>query len=626
MSQAEAPSPAPRGKISVPSSRVRTSEQRAMILIRQHSMHFNEADTNNDNTMDYEEFVKSLPQHVRDSTPPDQLRTWFDMMDLDGSGEISRDEHLKWSLNAATVASGAGIEKVFQRYDRDGSGELSELEFARAARDMGLGDHAEHLFHSLPGSDNGSVSYLELLEGAKAGEGAAGGETDANNTLRDFLIAMAWDSSKEPDDKISTLGWSFNAETLSGLRTALWELIEAKGVKISQLFGALDTSNDYLLTRSEFVRGMRDSLGFQGDVELLRKAFVDIDDDCTARIGFDELTAWLNGRDTAKAGRLARVQHLTFRDESISAVEDAWDAPRLRSELRAALEELGEPRCKPIDLVDWLDPQGTGRIQRRDILKRFKLFVNNESIWYQKVRGSVEDLFEQLDPDHVAGRGKQNRGLDSDELLDWLCYDESNKFRDGGKGGTASEDADAPPVDAVPKEQLEQPRKRSPPGKSPLKAGGSVARRSRPRSASRAITSNEAQASAHSLAAADSDGADMPSDTVADDHSSPARSISQLPPAKPAWVQMDIPVSERAASNVRLLLLAKPPPAMRKPMAVPKSPPGHGAPYYRTTHGTDVSKLSHGPISMIARSRNPKQPTPTLSRPWASSPSLAHKL
>ena len=174
MSQAEAPSPAPRGKISVPSSRVRTSEQRAMILIRQHSMHFNEADTNNDNTMDYEEFVKSLPQHVRDSTPPDQLRTWFDMMDLDGSGEISRDEHLKWSLNAATVASGAGIEKVFQRYDRDGSGELSELEFARAARDMGLGDHAEHLFHSLPGSDNGSVSYLELLEGAKAGEGAAG--------------------------------------------------------------------------------------------------------------------------------------------------------------------------------------------------------------------------------------------------------------------------------------------------------------------------------------------------------------------------------------------------------------------------------------------------------------------
>ena len=71
------------------------------------------------------------------------LRTWFDMMDLDGSGVVSRDEHMRWSLNAATMASGAGIEKVFQRYDRDGSGELSELEFARACRDMGLGDHAE---------------------------------------------------------------------------------------------------------------------------------------------------------------------------------------------------------------------------------------------------------------------------------------------------------------------------------------------------------------------------------------------------------------------------------------------------------------------------------------------------
>ena len=145
----------------------RSAESNALVLMRQHSMHFSEADANDNGELDFEEFMASIPAHVRAKETEETMGRWFAMLDIDGSGTVSRDEFMRWSLNAAMSASGAGVEKVFARYDRDGSGQLSELEFARAARDMGVGDRAEDIFRSLPGSENGAISYLELLDAAR---------------------------------------------------------------------------------------------------------------------------------------------------------------------------------------------------------------------------------------------------------------------------------------------------------------------------------------------------------------------------------------------------------------------------------------------------------------------------
>ena len=46
------------------------------------------------------------------------------------------------------------------------------LEFARAMRELGLGDAAEEIFAGLPGSEDGCISYLELLDSAKSAGGS----------------------------------------------------------------------------------------------------------------------------------------------------------------------------------------------------------------------------------------------------------------------------------------------------------------------------------------------------------------------------------------------------------------------------------------------------------------------
>lgn len=593
---------------------LRTNEANAMINIRQHSMHFSLADVNGDDTMDYDEFVESMPAHVRASNSPEQLRTWFEMIDLDGSGQVSRDEHLKWSLNAATMASGAGVEKIFQRYDRDGSGQLSELEFARAARDMGLGDHAESLFHALPGSEDGSISYLELLESAKEGKA---GECSKVGELRKFLITMAWDTTREPPEKLDTRGWSFAAGSGSELHTALLELMADKHATPTQIFRALDSSNDYLLTRTEFIRGMREALGFRGDAEVLRRAFIDIDDDRTGRIGFDEISTWLNGKDTPKGERLMRVEsHLAFRPASIQAVEGPWDAPRLRTEVLSALADLGEPACKPTDLVDWLDPTGAGRIKRREMLQRLKRLVANEPMWHRKVRGAVEELFECLETDHVRGAGSVNAVVESDQLLGWLLEESPRR---GARSGNDDDGVGA--LSAAARSLGRQPTRARLPSplttsKPPPKPNKSAERLSRPRSAV-CLASTTSRIQHETYIAGTSVRPSTPS--AASSPSPPPLSVSDY------WQSRQTTSSElteRAASNVRLLLHGRDKPWLpagggaRSPLlARPRSPPAH---YYRTVHGTNVTRYSNSRVGLIARPRKLIPPTPTLSRPGSA--------
>ena len=51
--------------------------------------------------------------------------------------------------------------------------------------------HSQALFRSLPGSGDGTVDYMDLLEKAQQKKAAAMPQ------LRTFLMAMAWDSTKE---------------------------------------------------------------------------------------------------------------------------------------------------------------------------------------------------------------------------------------------------------------------------------------------------------------------------------------------------------------------------------------------------------------------------------------------
>ena len=286
-----------RGKVVVGR---RHENDKFKIMMRQHNMNFMEADLNNDGVIDEYEFFMALPVHVKKAHTEEEIKGWFKMLDRDGSGRIDREEHLRWSLNAAALASGADIRKAFAKYDRDHSGTLTELEFCRAARDVGVGDHAEQLFRTLPGSEDGEVRYMDLVE-------AAGDKSKFTpNEVKGFIIAMAWDTTKDSND-VDTSGWSFTADDVEGFRRALADLLAEHKVRLSKIFEKIDRDDDNLVDHSEFVAVCKGMLGYQGKDEVLDAAFQELDDDRSGHVQFDEISSWLEGKATAKQMRMQKV-------------------------------------------------------------------------------------------------------------------------------------------------------------------------------------------------------------------------------------------------------------------------------------------------------------------------------
>ena len=83
--------------------RAKSTVSQAHISMRQHAMHFSEADVNDDGQLDLREFCAALPDGVRNKHSEETMHTWFDLLDHDSDGLITRDEWLEFSLNAAAL-------------------------------------------------------------------------------------------------------------------------------------------------------------------------------------------------------------------------------------------------------------------------------------------------------------------------------------------------------------------------------------------------------------------------------------------------------------------------------------------------------------------------------------------
>lgn len=80
------------------------------------------------------------------------------------SGSISLDEFHRWSLSAASVASGCGVRNLFRKYDADGSGLIDEREFCAACRDIGFAEYAHALFELMPLNADRTFNYHRLVD------------------------------------------------------------------------------------------------------------------------------------------------------------------------------------------------------------------------------------------------------------------------------------------------------------------------------------------------------------------------------------------------------------------------------------------------------------------------------
>jgi Ca2+-binding EF-hand superfamily protein len=136
---------------------------------------FERFDKDGSGFIDYDEFVQMLP-HLKIQMCEAKALKYFRVCDSDGSGEIDIDE-FKVALFACDPINGNPCSFVpnkmltpqdaFEMFDEDGSGKLDEDEFFVILEYLGISlddDAQEKYFKKYDADGSGYISYLEFRE------------------------------------------------------------------------------------------------------------------------------------------------------------------------------------------------------------------------------------------------------------------------------------------------------------------------------------------------------------------------------------------------------------------------------------------------------------------------------
>lgn len=197
---------------------------------------FDQADLDGDHEIEYEEFCLMMPRTRGGTQQSDEdLRVWWEMLDTNGDGVITKDEFFIYALASSSRKTGSGVVGMFQKFDANRSGKLDEIEFTHAVEEMGFGDVATELFdaHKLTSTlrealgvevSMQQVSYLTLLNSVN--------ETLVTPEMRSFLFALSHDHFL----KVDTRDWSFTGTDPDSARDALQVMLKKHKVRMGDLF------------------------------------------------------------------------------------------------------------------------------------------------------------------------------------------------------------------------------------------------------------------------------------------------------------------------------------------------------------------------------------------------------
>ena len=385
----------------------------ATILTRKLIIFFLEADEFSDRRIHFDQFVKALPSGVREKHEPREIQSWFNLMDRDRAGIVTLTEAVLCAISLASFLSGAGILEILQQYDDNGSGRLSEREFAHAARELGFGNEANHVFHSLPLRADQNIDYVDLLEDAKL-------TSQDKKIAIQFITAMSWSErgAHAPPD-VDMRGWSFTGEDAESARTNLRTLLNTHRVKLSEVFDAIDTSDDQRVSREEFVVSFHNVLGFQGRREITEEIFAALDEFDSGVVTFDSLNGWLKGTGVNHRSQIEAAKQLSFATTCVCAEEPPWDTSRLRKELQKLLDNAG---LQIADLFDAWDDDCNGDLRKKEWLVHFKKLTLrggiSEELWYSKIRNAVNDAYAEIEKGRAMRRKVPGIALVLDGLVE----------------------------------------------------------------------------------------------------------------------------------------------------------------------------------------------------------------
>lgn len=197
------------------------------------------------------QFVEMQPQRVRDVRTREEIHDWYTSADENGDGKLSVNEFFKWSLSGR-VDGASVLERIFAKYDGDGSGTLSSDEFRKLAYDLGFGHAANEAFAVLDADGSGSISYCEVLAALQTA-------VPHNMETKKLLFGCIWTWGVNQADsrdkrwaqpRAEAARWRIR-ESEEGVFEELRALLRGSGAHVSDLCALFDDDASSVLSIDE---------------------------------------------------------------------------------------------------------------------------------------------------------------------------------------------------------------------------------------------------------------------------------------------------------------------------------------------------------------------------------------
>jgi len=436
-------------------------------------------DQDGSGSLDVEEFVQAVREsgvQPEDITDNDLKRT-FQAVDDDGSGEIDGEELAGWLIGlereveearfqkqelpgstqalmacmiairdaSAECVAVLGWEKLFARFDEDGSGGLDSEEFTDVVRSCGIGkaeatdEDLHSVFQLIDDDESGAISAAELAE-ALCKDSTKRLDTSSISSVPEVTLQAytrfhcclgkalteygAEDWSVEEAEEVALMDWTedvarfSNDATINSWFVKVKNVLQAKSEEVVQkegwaaLFKSLDQDGSGSLDVDEFMQAIRQSGVRRDDISDfdLKRTFQAVDDDGSGEIDGEELAAWLIG----------------LAGEETRAEERGKQLPKAKQALIRCMNAIRDASAEKVSIYGWkklfdkFDEDGSGGLD----CEEFTTAVRAESgLTVEDVSDEdMREIFAMIDDD---GSG----AISATEFAECLCKDESENYK-----------------------------------------------------------------------------------------------------------------------------------------------------------------------------------------------------
>jgi Ca2+-binding EF-hand superfamily protein len=333
------------------------------------------------------------------------------------------------SLSSSKAGGASVLERIFKKYDRDGSGSISADEFKKMAYDMGFGHMANEAFAVLDADRSGYITYKEVI-------GALKSNVPNNMDTKKLLFGCIWswgieevDGGKNRSSKVDTSRWRIRSSETREVYIELRKLLSECGSHVSDMASLFDedAGSVVLIDEVEFTKTLK-SWGFRGMPNVPEDVFELINTSHSGKINFDEFFEYVRGHRHALDARKrnALVRELVAEappDADFALMDMLWDVEPSSFEAVESLRLLMQTMLlgssfSPGDLLRAWDQSGDKLLDKREFVSNVRwLFRKEPQLWQRELHRVAGAAFTIIQDD---GSDIDSTAMDVIEFEQWL--------------------------------------------------------------------------------------------------------------------------------------------------------------------------------------------------------------